>query len=185
MAITLEERDFAAKHLAESRERFLHLVRGLTAKQLDYKPALDRWSVAENLEHVVLVERRATAFVETAIAQPEDPSKGTGYPGNNEGLIAMIRDRSHPRRGPEQVQPRNRWQHEQLLREFEAARKQTCDFILATTADLHARFAPHPVFGDLDCYQWVLVISAHSDRHRAQAEEVMASPGFPRLAAAV
>jgi hypothetical protein len=30
-------------------------------------------------------------------------------------------------------------------------------------------------------YQWLLLIAGHCDRHRVQSEEVMASPGFPRV----
>jgi hypothetical protein len=184
MPITSEERDFAAKHLAESRERFLHTVRGLTAEQFSYKPAPERWSVGENIEHVILVERRGTSFVETALKMSFDPAATSGYPGANEGLITMVRDRTHPRRGPEAVQPRGGKPLEQLLQDYEAARRFTCE-LLASDGEFRARFIPHPVFGQVDCYQWILILSAHSDRHRAQSEEVMASPGFPRVAAAV
>jgi DinB family protein len=180
---TSEERDFAAKHLRESRERFFQTVRGLTAEQLNYKPAPDRWSVGQNLEHVVLVERRGSGFVATSLKQPADPSRRSGYPGSHEGLVAMARDRSHPRRGPEAVQPKGGQPLDQLLQGYDAARKFTRE-LLATDVDLHTYFAPHPVFGELDCYQWILILAAHSDRHRAQAEEVMAAPGFPRAAAA-
>jgi hypothetical protein len=185
MSTTPAQREFAARYLCESRDRFLQLARSLSASQLAYKPAPDRWSVAENLEHVTLVERRALGFIETALAQRPDPSRRSGYPGNDEGLIAMVRDRSHPRRGPEAVQPKGQWPPDRLFAEFESARKQTCDLLASTTADLHAHFSQHPIFGDISCYQWLLILSAHCDRHRAQAEEVMTSEGFPRAAAAV
>jgi hypothetical protein len=184
MPLTSEERDFAIKHLAESRERFFQTVRGLTAEQLNHKPAPDRWSVGENLEHVVLVERRSAGFVATSIKQPIDPSRRSGYPGSHEGLVALVRDRSHPRRGPEAVQPRGGKPLDQLLQDYDAARKVTREIVAKPDTDLRAYFAPHPVFGDLDCYQWILVMSAHSDRHRAQSQEVIISPAFPRAAAA-
>ncbi|HKQ87851.1 MAG TPA: DinB family protein [Candidatus Acidoferrales bacterium] len=185
MPMTAADRDFAAKHLAESRDRLVALVRGLSPTQTAYKPAPERWSIAENLEHVILVEHRGRGFVENALKQAPDPARHSGYPGSAEGLVAMLRDRSHPRRGVEQIQPAGRWPHDQLLKEFEAARKRTCELLAATTADLHAHFSPHPLFGDLSCFQWLLVLAAHCDRHRAQSEEVMASEGFPRAAAAV
>jgi hypothetical protein len=185
MPTTPVERDFAAKQLAESRDRLLRLARGLSATQLDYRTAPGRWSVAENIEHVILVERRGTGFIEVALNQPPDASRRSGYPGSDEGLIKMLRDRSHPRRGPEQVQPNGRWPHEQLFTEFEAARQRTSEILANSPADLHAHFSPHPLFGDLNCYQWLLVLSAHCDRHRMQSEEVIASEGFPRAAAAV
>jgi hypothetical protein len=185
MPTTAADRDFAAKHLAESRDRLVALVRGLSPRQLAYKTAPERWSIAENLEHIILVENRGRGFVENALKQAPDPARCGGYPGSAEGLVAMLRDRTHPRRGAEQIQPTGRWPHDQLLKEFQAARQLTCNLLAATTADLHAHFSPHPLFGDLSCFQWLLVLAAHCDRHRAQSEEVMASEGFPRAAAAV
>jgi len=32
---------------------------------------------------------------------------------------------------------------------------------------------------DRDCYQWLLMISAHSQRHILQIREIKHSPGFP------
>jgi hypothetical protein len=185
MPTTSAERDFAAQHLLESRDKMLQLVRGLSVTQLAYKPAPDRWSVGENLEHVILVEGRGRGFVEIALNREPEPGRRSGYPGSSESLIAMLRDRSHPRTGPEQIQPKGRWPLERLATDFEAARKQTCELLEKTTADLRAHFSPHPLFGELDCFQWLLVLSAHSDRHRAQSEEVIATEGFPRAAAAV
>jgi DinB superfamily len=74
--------------------------------------------------------------------------------------------------------------HEELLQQFEAARQRTREFADGTAADLRQHFFKHPVFGDLDFYQWILLIAAHCDRHRAQSEEVMASAGYPRAALA-
>ena len=185
MPMTPEERDFAAQNLLESRDKMLQLVRGLSITQLAYKSTPDRWSVGENLEHVILVEGRGRGFVEIALNRPPEPSRKSGYPGSAESLISMLRDRSHPRTGPEQIQPKGRWPLERLASDFEAARKKTCELLEKTSADLHAHFSPHPLFGELDCFQWLLVLSAHCDRHRAQSEEVIAHPEFPRAAAAV
>ncbi|MGA8408930.1 MAG: hypothetical protein WB680_17265, partial [Candidatus Acidiferrales bacterium] len=80
---------------------------------------------------------------------------------------------------PEILQPAGRWPDEQLLPEFEAARQKSRDFATSTEADLRSHFFKHPALGDLDLYQWLLMIAAHCDRHRAQSEEVMASEGFP------
>ena len=35
-------------------------------------------------------------------------------------------------------------------------------------------------FGTLDGYQWLLLLSTHSERHTAQIEEVKADPNFPK-----
>ena len=100
--------------------------------------------------------------------------------GQDEALIAGLVARVIRFQAPEPVLPTGRWPDEQLLQEFEAARVQTRDFAAITTADLRRHFFKHPVIGELDLYQWLLLIAGHCDRHRVQSEEVMASPGFPR-----
>lgn len=186
MPTTPAERHLAQALLTESRDRFLQTLSGVSPTQFAFKPAPNRWSVAENLEHVILVERRGCGFVESALKQTPDPARRGGYPGAPEGLIAMLRDRSHPRSGPEQIQPTGRWPHDQLVGIFLEARRHTLAVLESSVAsDLHAHFSPHPLFGELDCLQWMLVLGAHCDRHRAQSEEVMAHSSFPRAAAAV
>lgn len=56
--MTDAERGRAIAYLAETRERLLSTLFGLAGEQYIYKPAPDRWSVAEILEHITLVERR-------------------------------------------------------------------------------------------------------------------------------
>jgi hypothetical protein len=75
----------------------------------------------------------------------------------------------------------DRWSHDELLSEFDAARKRTCDFVVSTNAPLREHGYPHPLFGQFDCYQWLLAIGGHGERYRAQAEEVMAGGDFPHL----
>ena len=57
--MTSAERELALQNLAESRERLLRMANGLTREQLHYRPATERWSVAECLEHIVMPSRSA------------------------------------------------------------------------------------------------------------------------------
>jgi len=54
------------------------------------------------------------------------------------------------------------------------------DYVSTTNDDLRDHMGPHPVLGPLDAYQWILLISAHSERHTKQIEEVKADPNFPK-----
>jgi len=179
--MTPAERERAIASLDETRERLLASVQRLSPSQLAFKPAPDRWSVAECLEHITVVETSILGAIEKTVRE------SAAAPPNAQGdvaLLAIVADRTERAKGPERLMPTGRWSHEELFREFEAARKRTSDFAANTAAPLRQTGFPHPRFGALDCYQWLLLIPAHGDRHRAQAEEVMASPGFPRAASA-
>jgi uncharacterized damage-inducible protein DinB len=178
--MTSAERESLLKHLAESRERLLRMAQGLSREQLHYRPAPGRWTVAECLEHIAFVEARVLGFVQKTLETVPDPSKRSALEGKDDVLFVNVAGRVTRFQAPDYVAPTGRWPDEQLLKEFEAARQQTRDFAASTDADLRQHFYKHPVFGELDMYQWLLLIAAHCDRHRAQSEEVMASPGFPR-----
>lgn len=177
--MTPAERELALQNLAESRERVLRMAQGLTHEQLHYRPAPGRWTVAECLEHIVTVETRLLDRIQTTIEKGPDSSRRSVLEGQDAALVAGTVAREVRFQAPEILEPTGRWPDEQLLPEFEAARQKSRDFAASTQADLRSHFFKHPVLGDLDLYQWLLMIAAHCDRHRAQSEEVMASAGFP------
>ncbi len=178
------ERETLLRNLAESRERLLGTVKGLSREQLHFKQAPDRWSVAENVEHLTFVEGRVLGFIQKTLGEAPTPEKKSVFEGKDKEMVADIAGRITRFQAPEPIRPCGRWSDDQLLNEFETARQNTRAFASNTDADLRAHFFRHPVFGEMDCYQWLLLIAAHCDRHRAQSEEVMASPGFPRSSVA-
>ncbi len=182
--MTPGERERAIHALSESRERLLAMVQRLSPSQLAFKPAADRWSVAECVEHIIVVEQAILGRITGALQQPADAAQHSAFEGSDEPLVERVTNRSEKVQAPEMIHPTGRWPHDQLLAEFRAARGRTSDFAAKTDADLRQHLTPHPRLGPLDCYQWLLLIAAHGERHRAQAEEVMASAGFPRAASA-
>ena len=179
--MTPAERERAINALHESRERLLATVQRLSPSQLAYKPAADRWSVAECVEHIIVVEDSILGAIQKTAQQPAD-SPQTAL--EDDELLAKVVDRSERMKAPERLTPAKRWPYHELCREFESVRKRTSEFAATTDAKLRESAFPHPRLGPLDCYQWLLLIAAHGERHRAQAEEVMATAEFPRAASA-
>jgi hypothetical protein len=182
--MTPADREFALKGLDESRERLLGTVRGLSREQLEYRPAPDRWSVAENLEHIILAEKFVLVRLEGPVQQTPGLSKQSNWEGRDEPLVRKLAGERMDRfQAPEAFRPIGRWPIETLLTEFEAARVLSREFAASTQGDLRSRFFRHPApaVGEIDGYQLLLLIGAHCDRHCTQSEEVMVSPGFPGL----
>jgi hypothetical protein len=179
------ERQRAITYLTQTRDNLLRATSGLSSAQMQFKPALDRWSVADCLEHLVTVENRCFDGISNALREPADAAKRSPFDGRDDELVRMVTDRSNRRQAPEAIHPSGRWPNDQLIREFEAARKSTIDFATNIDGDPRQHFFAHRAFGDLDCYQWLLLVAGHGERHRAQIEEVLSAPNFPRAAAAV
>jgi uncharacterized damage-inducible protein DinB len=182
--MTPAERETIVQQLTESRERLLRVAHGLSREQLHYRPAPDRWTVAENIEHLTFVEGRVMGFIQKTLSEGPSPSKRSAVEGQDAAFAKRVASREDRFQAPEAVKPSGRWTDDQLLKEFEAARQHTHEFARTTDADLRAHFFTHGRFGDLDLYQWLLLIAGHCDRHRAQSEEVIASAGYPKSSAA-
>jgi hypothetical protein len=175
--ITPAEREFALKVLDETRDALLSTLEGLSPEQLSYRPELGRWSVADNTEHIIVAERRLVRALERLLSGPPDMATRTAM-GDQEVLhrTETVVERL---KSPENVLPASRWPAPQLGREFETVRQTTRNFANVSNGDLRRYFMPHPVFGNLDAYQWLLFTGAHSQRHMLQSKSVIASANFP------
>lgn len=179
--LTAQEREFALKQFQTTHDNFLKSISGLSQKQWTFKPAPDRWSVAEVAEHIALSESTIFGLVQKLMQSPAAPEKREQVKGKDQIILERMPDRSHKAQAPEFLRPMGRWATEaDVAKAFEDSRKATMDYIRTTNDDLRDHFFDHPVFGTMDGYQWLLLISGHSARHTAQIEEVKSDPNFPK-----
>jgi uncharacterized damage-inducible protein DinB len=179
--LTAEERSFGLQQFQTTHDNFLKSIAGLSQKQWTFKPAPDRWSVAEVAEHITVSESTIFGLVQKTMQSPAAPEKRELVKGKDQLILQRMPDRSHKAQAPEMLRPTGRWATEaDLTKAFEDSRKANMDYIRTTNDDLRDHFFDHPVFGPLDGYQWLLLISAHSARHTEQIEEVKADPNFPK-----
>jgi hypothetical protein len=157
------------------------VVDGLTKEQQRFRPAPHRWSVAECVEHVSRVEKLVLQEVQKVVLQPVQPTTFASL--SDDVILDGVPQRLLRCASPPEAFPNKRLtEFDQLLRQFEAARERSLRFAATTQSDLRAHSFAHPHLGELDCYQWILFVGAHAERHVRQAEDVMADPGFPGVA---
>ena len=178
--ISPAERQKAIDYLERTRQKLTQTISGLNDAQWNYKSAPERWSVRQCVEHIAVTEGSILAGINRALTQPGPAALSA----NRDGVILQFMpDRSRKATAPIEVAPAGRPEFVKLsdaLSNFEKARAATNRFIAATEADLRAHGFKHFAFGELDAYQWVLVLATHCERHTKQIEEVMADPGFPK-----
>jgi hypothetical protein len=159
-----------------SRDAVRAAVESVPAALRARRPAPDRWSVADNLEHLALVETRFAASVREAI----DKARAAGAVGENAPRVPLvdavrtrISDRSERREAPPGASPTGELDAAAAWAAFEAARN---DFRAAVaSADglaLGTATADHRRWGPLTVYQWVEVLAGHETRHAAQIREL-------------
>jgi DinB superfamily len=176
------ERDHAVAELESSRKAYLEATNGLSEAQWNFKPAPDRWSVAECAEHIGVTEAFILNLItEQALKGPAEPEKRAQVQGKDTSMMAMAVDRSAKFKAPESIQPTRRWATSgEITKNVLENRARTIEFVSTTQEDLRDHFMDHPVFKTLDTYQWILLTSAHMRRHTAQILEVKADPNFPK-----
>ena len=180
--LTPEDREAALKLFQTTHDNFIKSISGLSQKQWTFKPAPDRWSVAEVAEHITVSETTIMGLIQHPLMQsPAAPEKREQVKGKDQLILQKVPDRSHKAQAPEMLRPTGRWATEaELTKAFEDARKTNMEYVRTTNDDLRDHFFDHPVFGPLDGYQWLLLLGTHSARHTAQIEEVKADPNFPK-----
>ena len=175
-----DERRLVLEQLASSEARLLELVDGLTAEQWRFRETPERWSIAENIEHCILLERFILGAVVKALEGAAEPEKKALAGGKEPLVFGVGTSRDMKLNARQVVWPVGRWPDTaELVAELRRTRAGTLAFAAETQAELRDHFFPHIAFGDLDCYQWLVVLGQHGARHALQIEEIMADPGYP------
>jgi type II secretory pathway pseudopilin PulG len=177
--LTQADRDRAIAELTASRQQFLDSVAGLSLAQWNFKPDANTWSVAECAEHIAVSEDVIFGSVAKIVQAPATPDQKSAV--TDDFILASVVNRTHKFQAPEVLRPTHRFATPQeTIDHFKQSRERTIAYVRDTQDDLRGHFFDHPVLKTLDAYQWILLISAHSQRHTAQLNEVKANPNFPK-----
>lgn len=180
--VTKEERKAAVKYLKHTQKLFKDAVKGLSEEQLKWKPAADKWSVFEVSSHISLAEVFLFDLINGGVMKA--PANATKTPSVSIELIMQkVPDRTQKFPAPEPIQPdKARWETtEAAMDEFNRRRANTINFVDKGNDDMRERFMMNPAFNaELDAYQWIIFLSAHTERHVKQILEVKANANFPK-----
>lgn len=177
--LTDAERKFAVDHLNKTRNDLLNAVSNLSEAQLNFKPAPDRWSVLECVQHITLASPGIFSMMQGALKTPNDSGFKASF--SDEQFVSMIQNRSVKAQAPEPMKPIHATYKtlDENLKAFNADRDKLIEYVNTTHDDLRSHMAKLP-FGTADAYQVILLVSAHTNRHTQQIEEVKADPNFPK-----
>jgi hypothetical protein len=168
------ERQRLVAHFEMTESWLADEVSHLTPAQQHFRPSPGAWSILDCVEHLDLSEpfywdtfKKVMATKATKGESPSEDIDRMWY-----GIDRTERQKTVPAETPAgkfgDVAP--------ALASFRGLRATMLAYIRASNED----WRHHQVPGwDRDCYQWLLMISAHSQRHILQIREIKHSPGFP------
>lgn len=170
------------QHLTTTRDQVLAESSTLSDAQWNFKAGPDRWSVGEVVEHLALAESFLYGAHQKAMAGPAATAEQrAATKGKEEVILNAIPDRTKKAQAPEPLQPKTSLgNRDQAVAAFRDRRGATLGYAAKTTDDLRSRVMDSPI-GPVDAYQWLLFVSAHTERHLAQLREVKANAQFPKM----
>lgn len=169
------ERQRVVSHLEMTRSWFIDEASHLSPAQLNFKPAPEVWSIAEVVEHLRLAEPIYWKQLKDALTADSSGKKPVAT--DNDILWYGI-DRSDRQKTEAQKSPHG--EPVDVAKGLDAFRKlhdEILEYARTTQDDLRGHILASE---GVDDYQWLLGISAHTQRHILQIREVKANPNFPK-----
>jgi DinB superfamily len=182
MSVDHQERQLILDQLASSEKGLLDLVAGLTPQQWTFRETPDRWSIADNIEHVIVFEKFLRNVISKTLSEAPQPDKKPLAPAKEHHVFEIATNRTARFTAREATRPTGRFPNPtEMVTEFRKTHAETITFVNNLDGDLRSHFFAHVALADLDCYQWLVVLAQHGSRHALQIEQIKADPAYPTV----
>jgi len=166
-------------YVEEKRQELLQSFEGVDGDRLCRRASPDRWSVAEILEHLRMVESGVARLITKRVGQAkeaglgEEKSTASVLPSFNP-YSAMLE--KAVMQAPATVQPRANIDISDALEGLGSSREALrAAVVSASGLALGEIKHTHQILGELDLYQWLIFVGQHEGRHRKQIERTLKS----------
>lgn len=163
--------------MERTRERLRARLDGIEDGKERVRLSEDSWSVAEIAEHLAIIEERLSKLFPVMIAKAEAGGlrRTEDQPFKPVSLEAILeRSRQEKYTAPETARPTGELSLAASLARLDNSRASIVALRSRLEAlDLTSTRYPHPVFGPMDAYQWLIFIAAHESRHLRQIESIL------------
>jgi hypothetical protein len=172
--MTAADRQRLLAHLEMTEGWLVDEVTGLSPQQITYRMTPQSWTILDVAEHLAVAEPQYWQHLQDSLKAPPGEVKPEA---TDAGILWYGIDRTDRARTGEARVPKGRWSEiTGPLAEFRKLRATMRDYAAGTEDDLRGRML---VDGNMDVYQWFLMISTHAQRHILQIREIKAHEGYP------
>jgi hypothetical protein len=172
--ISAADRQRVLAHFEMTEAWLVSELQGLSDAQLTFRMTPESWSIKDVVEHLAIAEPQYWTQLQESLQQP------VGY--KSEATDAAILwygiDRTNRSTTGEARVPKGQFASvTDSLASFRKLRAAMTAFAADTQEDLRGRQLKG---GKMDVYQWLLMISTHSQRHIMQIREIKAHGSYPK-----
>ena len=170
-----KDREHLVAHLEMTQSWMTSEVASLSSAQFKFRPAPDRWTIAEVVQHLVVAEPNYWKLLNDGLKQP--PKKLPKQASDADVLWYGIDRTRHDKTSADENPKGEEINTDQALKAFLAMHAKLLEMARSTTEDLRSHAVPE---WGVDAYQCLLEISTHEQRHILQIREIKADAGFPK-----
>jgi uncharacterized damage-inducible protein DinB len=163
--------------LNTERRGLLAAVERVAVADRDRRPAADKWSVAEILEHLATVEQSVAKLIATRGREPLPENAEAPVP-LDAARVARLRGRQSRIEVPDRMRPSGTMTAAAAMGALAASRAALLDAVTnADPAALAQRSYVHAVVGRIVLRDWIAFVAHHEARHTEQIHEIAAALG--------
>lgn len=173
--LTPGDRQRLLAHLEMTEAWLVSELDRLSNAQLKFRMSRESWSIADVVEHLSIAEPQYWTQLQNSLKAP-----ATGYkPDTTDAAILWYGiDRTNRTTTGEARVPHGKSSAKMSLESFRKLRAIMMLEAKNTQEDLRGRKL---IDGNIDVYQWFLMISTHAQRHIVQIREIKGHGAYPRM----
>jgi hypothetical protein len=172
--MTTGERQRLVSHLEMTETWLVSELEGLSDAQLQFKMSPESWSIADVVEHLSIAEPQYWTQLQESLNQAAGDYKSES---TDAAILWYGIDRTNRTTTGEARVPHQKSTAGQSLASFRQLRATMRETAKASQEDLRGRKL---LQGNMDVYQWFLMISTHSQRRILQIREIKADAKYPK-----
>lgn len=153
----------------------------LTSDQLHFKPAADKWSIGQCLDHIIKSEQLLLDIIKKEMEKAPQPQLLDSIGVSDQQIKMQLADRTKTYQAPKTLAGIQKYQEvDKAITDYKEVEKTIFKFIDSVNInDMRSHHSVYP-FGNSDVYQAVMSLAAHTSRHTAQIKQVKSDPAFPK-----
>lgn len=173
--MTATERQRLIAHMEMTSRWFVNEISGLTPAQLAFKRTPDEWSIAQVIDHLLVVGPIYWNDLQTALMTSPRQRETTNTDAD---ILWYGIDRTNREKAIPTELPMGRYRDlPTAIAEYRKNHDRLLQYVKTTRDDLRAHYVARQ---GSDAYQWVLLISTHEQRHILQILEIKRAPGYDK-----
>lgn len=148
-------------------------VAKLSPAQLQFRPGGGTWNIKDILEHLAIAEPQYWTDFQTSVKETTEAKSEV----SDADILWYGIDRTERTKTGEAREPKQQFETAaQAFDSWKKLRKTMLEYATTTEDDLRARRYKK---SQMDAYQWLLMISTHSQRHILQIREIKHHADYP------